>query len=112
MDRKSMRKKKLFRVLILCITILNYTMVCFATGTEEELANEVLKPLYIILNLFIAVIQVLGVLQVVKFWPDLSNGIKDQDFTTGIHGAKGVAGGMALFLIRTFLRLMGVDWIE
>lgn len=108
-----MRKKKLFRVLILCFTILNYTMVCFAeTGSEEELTNEILKPLYIILNVFIAVIQVLGVLQVVKFWPDLSNGIKEQDFTTGMHGAKGVAGGMALFLIRTFLRLIGVDWVE
>ena len=111
MDKKILRKNKILRMIMLGATVFNYAGVCFA-AENEDLNSEILGPLYVILNLFIAVLQVIGIMQVVKYYPDLANGIKDQDFTTGAHGAKGVAGGMILFFIRTFLKLIGVTWVE
>lgn len=111
MEKKISRKNKVIRMIMLFAAVLNYAGVCFA-AENEDLSNEILSPLYVVLNLFIAVLQVIGILQVVKYYPDLANGIKDQDFTTGAHGAKGVAGGMILFFIRAFLKLIGVTWIE
>lgn len=105
------RKKKIQRMLLLCMVILNNACVCFANEGSAELEDEVLKPIIIIANIFIVIVQALGVLQIIKFYPDLSNGIKDSDFTTGIHGAKGVAAGVVLVFIRKFLKLLGIEWL-
>ena len=103
------KRKRIYQMLVILISVMNYMVVCCAT--EGELQEQVLSPLYTVINIFIAVIQVIGIMQVVKFFPDLVNGLKEQDFTTGSHGAKGVIGGVMLFLIRPFLKLIGVDWV-
>lgn len=72
--------------------------------------NVVIEPLIKLLDIFLAVIRVVGLFLAVKGVVEFVQGITQKDSQGMVHGGMFIAAGIILVFIKQLLGLMGITW--
>lgn len=100
-----------FAVYMFLYGIFNDMLICFAGNTDasKELEEKIVSPLTTIVNILLAVIQIAGVIYLIKSIADLLEAIGAHDQSGIWRSIKGIAAGALLIAIKLLLKLFGYE---
>lgn len=104
-------KRKIIMAAVMTITAFNYYCclnIAYASEAEEA-AKSVTSPMFVLLNIFVAILQCLGGYFIVKGVGEFSVAYKQNDDTGMWSSTKTIAGGLILVSLRIILKALGLE---
>ncbi len=108
--KKLLGNQKVLKTLLLIVMVVNsYSMICFASGEADAVAESVTGGMNAFIKIIVRIVQLVGAVLMVKNVADFGSAWKQSDDSGMFSAGKGIAGAAILLGIELILKLFGVN---